>query len=445
MSFRLRLTVLASLAVAIAIVGTSFVVYYTDRHELIGQIDSDLRESQTLPPLNTVVGGPPSRAKALLQLSSGRRGKIASGPRKLPIHFRLFLPSSSAAVQVQVAPNKIGPDIPKTQFSTETIKNVPTRVLKLSLRGETVTISRPLLEVDRNLSHLRWLLVFICLGGIGAAALLGALVSGRAVAPLRRLTETTERIVETGDLSERTGQRGRDEISRLSARLDELLSSLEASLRTQRQLVADASHELRTPIATLRANVELLADPGALDADDRVELAADVRDELESMTSLVGELVELARGEELDVSPSRFRLDEVVRAAVDRAARRAPGVSFRTRLEPSLVTGVPERVERAVANLVDNARKWSPLGETIDVSVHNGLVEVRDRGPGIATEDLPLVFNRFYRSAKARGMPGAGLGLAIVKQIADAHDGSITADQAPDGGAILRLQLSPTR
>jgi two-component system sensor histidine kinase MprB len=445
MSFRLRLTVLASLAVAIAIVGTSFVVYYTDRHELIGQIDSDLRESQTLPPLNTVVGRPPTRSKALGQVSFGRGGNIVSRLRKLPVHFRLFLPSSSAAVQVQVALNKISPDIPKTQFSTETIKNVPTRVLKLSLRGETVTISRPLLEVDRNLSHLRWLLVFICLGGVGAAALLGALVSGRAVAPLRRLTETTERIVETGDLSERTGQRGRDEISRLSTRLDELLASLEASLRTQRQLVADASHELRTPIATLRANVELLADPGALDADDRVELVADVRDELESMTSLVGELVELARGEELDVAPSRFRLDEVVQAAVDRAARRAPDVSFRTRLEPSLVTGVPERVERAVANLVDNARKWSPPGETIDVSVHNGLVEVRDRGPGIAAEDLPLVFNRFYRSAKARGMPGAGLGLAIVKQIADAHDGSITADQAPDGGAILRLQLSPTR
>jgi two-component system sensor histidine kinase MprB len=445
MSFRLRLTVLASLAVAIAIVGTSFVAYYTDRHELIGQIDSDLRESQTLPPLNTVVGRPPTRSKALGQVSFGRGGNIVSRLRKLPVHFRLFLPSSSAAVQVQVAPNKISPDIPKTQFSTETIKNVPTRVLKLSLRGETVTISRPLLEVDRNLSHLRWLLVFICLGGVGAAALLGALVSGGAVAPLRRLTETTERIVETGDLSERTGQRGRDEISRLSTRLDELLASLEASLRTQRQLVADASHELRTPIATLRANVELLADPGTLDADDRVELVADVRDELESMTSLVGELVELARGEELDVAPSRFRLDEVVQAAVDRAARRAPDVSFRTRLEPSLVTGVPERVERAVANLVDNARKWSPPGETIDVSVHNGLVEVRDRGPGIPAEDLPLVFNRFYRSAKARGMPGAGLGLAIVKQIADAHDGSITADQAPDGGAILRLQLSPTR
>ena len=163
------------------------------------------------------------------------------------------------------------------------------------------------------------------------------------------------------------------------------------------------------------------------------------------MTSLVAELVELARGEEPDVAPTEFRLDEVVKEAVDRAARRAPGLSFRTRLEPSTITGVPERVERAVTNLLDNARKWSPPSETVDVAVHDGLVEVRDRGPGIAAEDAPLVFNRFYRAKAARGMPGAGLGLSIVKQIADAHGGSVSIDQAADGGAILRLQLSSTR
>jgi two-component system sensor histidine kinase MprB len=290
---------------------------------------------------------------------------------------------------------------------------------------------------------MTWL-ALICLGGVGAAALLGALVSGRALAPLRRLTETTEQIVGSGDLTQRTGQRGRDEVSRLSLRLDELLATLEGSLRTQRQLVADASHDLRTPLATLRANVELLADPGTLDAKERAELATDVRDELDAMTALVGELIELARGEERDVAPSEFRLDTLVQAAVDRSARRAPGVSFRTRLEPSRVSGIPERVERAVSNLLDNAREWSPPGETIDVCVHEGLVEVRDRGPGIAAEDLPLVFNRFYRSASARATPGAGLGLAIVKQIADAHGGTITIDRASEGGAILRLQLSPT-
>jgi len=175
------------------------------------------------------------------------------------------------------------------------------------------------------------------------------------------------------------------------------------------------------------------------------ELLADVQEELESMTTLVAELVELARGEEPDVVPREFRLDEVVQTAVDRVARRAPALSFRTKLEPSLVVGVPERVERAVSNLLDNARKWNPADKAVEVAVHDGLVEVRDHGPGIAAEDVPLVFNRFYRSRAARGMPGAGLGLSIVKQIADAHGGSVSVDQAPDGGAVLRLRLLPIR
>ena len=448
MSFRLRLTALVSLAVAVAIVGTSFVVYYTDRHELIGQVDSELSVSRTLPRIVAIAGPAPvgrggaakgGRAALRLQASPGIARKLRG--------FDIVLPRASTAVQVQIVGREAGADPAKAaaRFSTTTIKGVPTRLLTLLTPTDTVRISRSLVETDRNLAHLRWLLIFICLGGIGAAAILGALVSGRAMAPLRRLTETTERIIDTGDLSQRTGQRGRDEISRLSTRLDELLASLAQSLRAQRQLVADASHELRTPITTLRANFELLAEPGGLDADERAELMTDVREELESMTTLVAELVELARGEEPDLVPCAFRLDEIVQTAVDRTARRAPELTFRTELEPSVVNGIPERVERAVSNLLDNARKWSPASETVDVAVHDGLVEVRDRGPGIAAEDLPLVFNRFYRSASARGMPGAGLGLAIVKQIADAHGGSITIDRAPDGGAILRLQFAATR
>ena len=446
MSFRLRLTMLASLAVAVAIVGTSFVVYYTDRHELMSQVDSDLSSSLALPKLNAVVSGSIS-GFTKVGVGAGVRRSYAKGVTvpTPPGPFKLVLPRSSTAVQVTVFKRKGGGPsaAPRSKFITTTVKGMPTRAFSISSGNQIVTISRSLVDVDHNLSRLKWLLVFISLGGIGAAAILGALVSGRAVAPLRRLTESTERIVETGDLSERTGQRGRDEISRLSIRLDELLASLETSLRTQRQLVADASHELRTPITTLRANIGLLARPGALEESERTELLVDVEDELEAMTTLVGELVELARGEERDLVPREFRLDEVVQSVVDRTAKRAPTVAFRTQLEPSVIVGIPERVERAISNLLDNARKWSPSGETVDVAVHAGLVEVRDRGPGIAAEDLPLVFNRFYRSPAARGMPGAGLGLAIVKQIADAHGGSVTVDQASGGGAILRLQFAP--
>ncbi len=451
MSFRLRLTMLAAVAVAVGIVGASFAVYYADRHELLHQVDSDLLESQAVPPLQAVVGSSQVlRAKHAVGFAEG--GKVVSGGTvgtssapQLKGNFRLFLPKSSTTVQVHVRRVGAGSGSkPSSRFSTQTVNGVSARVLTLALPNETISVARSLLEVDRNLSRLRLLLVFICFGGIGAATLLGALVSGRAVAPLRRLTDTTERIVATGDLSQRTGQVGRDEISRLSARLDELLASLQLSLDTQRQLVADASHELRTPIATLRANFELLASPGTLDDRERAELLADVSGELEAMTTLVAELVELARGEELDAAPRDFRLDEVVQAAVERATRRSGDVSFHTDLEPSTVTGVPERVECAVANLLDNARKWSPAQGTVEVAVRSGRVEVRDRGPGIADEDVPLVFNRFYRSSTARGMPGAGLGLAIVKQIADAHGGSVSVERGTGGGTILRLQLSAT-
>ena len=210
------------------------------------------------------------------------------------------------------------------RLSTRTVHGTPTRTITFVSGNRLITLSRPLTTVDHDLANLRWLLLLISLGGIGVAAVLGLLVAKTAIAPLRALTEATEEIVETKDLSKRIGQTGHDEIARLASRLDELLDTLDASLRTQRQFVADASHELRTPIATLRANVEVLASSTPLTTEDRAELVADIHDELEAMTTLVTELVELARGEESDSPGQPFRLDHVVRTAVDRAAGDRP-------------------------------------------------------------------------------------------------------------------------
>lgn len=424
MTFRARVTLVTSLVVAIALLGSSLVIYFAYRSDLMRHADRQLRTGLEL--LHRT--NPP--------------------PVKKPTARRFVLPGSSTALVEHIDPAHLSRSVPafgELRFSTETIDGVPTRRVAIVGSDPAISVTRSLADIDQSLSRLRWLLALTGLGAVAAASLLGAVVSGGAIAPLRRLTETTERIAASGELSERTNLHGQDEVSRLSVQLDALLASLEAALETQRQLVADASHELRTPIATLRANVGLLIRPDELDPHEREDLVADVQDELDSMTALVSELVELAHGEDIVGESGEFRLDELVQMIVDRAARRTKKVSFRTDLEPTTVVGVRERVERAVENLLDNARKWSPDGETIDVALKHGVIEVRDRGPGIAPEDAPLVFNRFYRSVRARGTPGAGLGLAIVKQVADAHNGSVTVADAPGGGTILRLSLAASR
>lgn len=441
MTFRLRVTVMASLAVAIALVGASLVVYYVYRQDSLSQVDHELGASLGVAPLNQIL--------TVRQTFRPTRQVITTKDISSSRTFRIVLGSSGSVAEVhQVPVNVTVADFSAAapfRYRTITAKGVRSRQLTVSGPTSTVTVTRSLADIDRSLSRLRWLLVLTSMGGIAIVAILGALASGRVVAPLRRLTETTERITETGDLSARTGQRGKDEVSRLSTQLDALFTTLEQSQQAQRQFVADASHELRTPLATLRANVGLLAHPNGLTSAERTELVADVEEELESMTTLVSELVELARGDELDVEPKEFRLDQVVQSSLVRAARRTPSVVFRPDLQSTTIHGLPDRVERAVDNLLDNAQKWSPPGATVDVRVRDGMVEVRDRGPGIAADDVPFVFNRFYRSITARGAPGAGLGLAIVKQVADAHNGSVTVEDAPEGGAILRMTLSAAR
>ncbi|MBA3728460.1 MAG: HAMP domain-containing histidine kinase, partial [Actinobacteria bacterium] len=200
-------------------------------------------------------------------------------------------------------------------------------------------------------------------------------------------------------------------------------------------------HELRTPLTSLRTNIEVLARGVGLASDERERLLADVVSQLEELTLLVADVVELARGTEQNTEPEDLRLDEIVERAVQRARTHAPGVAFRTDLEPTLVRGVPSRLDRALGNLLDNAAKWSPPGGEVEVGVFAGQVVIRDHGPGIDAADLPFVFERFYRAPSARGMPGSGLGLAIVRQVAESHGGRVTVERAESGGTLFRLQL----
>jgi len=282
-------------------------------------------------------------------------------------------------------------------------------------------VAQPLSGVNHTLHRVSIYLVLIAFGGILVAAALGLVVSRAALAPVRRLTETTENVTETGDLSQRIDATGHDELSRLATSFNTMLGALEEASRAQRQLVADASHELRTPLTSLRTNIEVLAGERTLAPEDRERLLNDVVEQLGEMTSLIAELIELARAEQHPEKSEDVRLDLLARTAVERARRNRPNVTFTTDFEESMVHGAPSTIERAVANLLDNAAKWSPEGGQVEVGVHDGEVTVRDHGPGIAEEDLPYVFDRFYRASSARGLPGSGLGLAIVKQVADAH------------------------
>ena len=297
-------------------------------------------------------------------------------------------------------------------------------------------------ETNRALERLRFILILVSLGGIAAAGVAGALVSGAALAPVRRLTAAAERIAETGEPSERVPEGGQDELGRLGASFNTMLASLEESLETQRRFVADASHELRTPLTSMQTNIEVLKQHERLGAEQRQRLFDDLEREAHEMRDLIGGLLELARSEDARLERTDVQLDELVEAAVVRARARFPKLAFLVRLEPTRVEGSPDRLERAVWNLLENAGKWSSDGGSVEVSLVGGELQVRDHGPGFADEDRPLVFDRFYRSAAARSMPGAGLGLAIVREVAEAHGGTVVAENARDGGAVVRLSLN---
>ena len=449
MTFRLRLAIASAIAVALTVAIASAVVYVVMRDHLRATVDQQLQQE-------------------VAQVDQGKLRFAFSGPNPSDFNLPTIGPSVTSLymqivrddgryrlangekLKVPVTPNTVAVAASKhgSFFTDGAVGGQPMRIYTIYAgqtsegHGLALQFVRPLSDVNRTLNRLRLILLLIVGGGIAAGAAAGALVSRAALVPVRRLTGAAERIARTGDPRERvTDAGGRDELSRLGTAFNTMLAALEDSLETQRRFVADASHELRTPLTSLQTNIEVLKQQERLAPGQRSKLFADLEREAHEMRDLITALLELARAD-APQAHVEVHLDEVVAHAVERARNRFPNVTFQSTVEATTIEGSPERLERAVWNLLENAGKWTAPGSTVEVSLEDGEVRVRDHGPGIAAEDREHVFDRFYRATSARALPGSGLGLAIVRDVAEAHGGSVSAEDAPGGGALMRLRLA---
>ena len=449
MSLRTRLVLAAALAVAVAVTAAAFFVYARTRGELHGEVDATLREranavvrernrpggaaapNQAGPNGNNLLVRPPplGGAGGLVQTVDDR-GQIRTGPDTTEI------PLIDGTTEVAAGTKE-------PFFADVDVEGTPLRVYTTRFnRNMALQVARPLTETNAVISDMGLALLVTALVGVLVAAVLGFIVARAALRPVRRLTAAVEDVTETRDLSRRIETTGNDEVGRLAGSFNEMLEALDESQRAQRRLAADAGHELRTPLTSLRTNIEVLVRNESLDPADRERLVRDVNAQIVEVSAMIGGMMEIARGDEpIADEIGDVQLDRMVAGAVEEASFHWPDVRFVTDLTPSVVRGAGNRIERAVSNLLDNAGKWSPPTGQVEVAVRDGEIAVRDHGPGIAPEDVPFVFDRFWRAERARGTPGSGLGLAIVRQVADQHNATIEVEAPADGGTRMRLRF----
>ncbi|MEI7519793.1 MAG: HAMP domain-containing sensor histidine kinase [Thermoleophilia bacterium] len=447
MTLRTRLAVGAAVAVAVTVIAASLSAFLVTRARLLGDVDQSLQQqveqvlhdgrAQRMPrgPFRRGdrFGGPQFASQVIT--ASGALDGTSAGPGDIPVTAR------DKAVAAGTEPD---------YFWDAMINGVPVRGLTARLgpvladgTGAAYEVVRPIDEVRSVLSGLGIILLVVAGAGIALGAGLGWFISGRALRPVAVFTDETEDLADDGDLSRRLPEGGDDEIGRLTRVFNATLDQLEASADAQQRLVMDASHELRTPLASLRANIEVLQQSGSLPPDEHDALLRDVVQQTDELGALVTDIVHVGENANMVDEVQDVRLDDLVEASIERTRRLTPGITVLQDLSETVVDGVPERLARLVANLLDNAVKWTPADRPIEVRLHDRTLTVRDHGPGFATDDLPHVFDRFYRSPAARGMPGSGLGLSIVRQVADIHGAAVSAGNADGGGAVMTVVFPP--
>lgn len=440
LSLASRVTMLATLAVGLTLAVVSIAVYLTVRMQLVDSLDESLMRrayaaAEARFADSGVVGTipPATFAAADIKIAVIRSGVVESTP--IGDAARPYVGTQEFAVAGgDLAHSVRTVDITGTDFRVVAVAAGP---------GTALVLAQSMQPTHAVLDRLGVVFWVVGIGGMLVAGMAGWVVATNSLRPIRRLTAAAEQVARTQQLApiEVTGD---DELARLTIAFNSMLVALDASQQRQRQLVADAGHELRTPLTSLRTNIELLTQSeggSELTPQTRKELLADAHAQVEELSTLVGDLVELARDEPLVRAPEPADLAQLVASGVERVRRRAMDVQFDVAVQPWLVVGEPQLIERAVTNLLDNAAKWSPPGGRVTVRLQDGQLTVADQGPGISDEDLPHVFERFYRSREARTLPGSGLGLAIVQQTAHRHGGSVSAERADGGGAKFQLRL----
>jgi two-component system sensor histidine kinase MprB len=457
MPLRRRISIIAAATVAIAVAIAVLSCYFIVRGKLVGQLDSELTSQA-----QRVQSGDLGALSRGTQLPGNSANGGAYAPyvqyvktsgKRYPVQGNAYLPTNAAITAVAKGKaNNVLETVTTTDGSRLRVIAFHSSAHYFNDPAETfpiaVELARPLGPVESVLTSLRWILTLLFLTVVGLAALLARMAARRVMKPLAEVTATAQMIGETDDLSRRIAVHEADEVGQLATSFNEMLERLEtsraqldASVIAQRQLVADASHELRTPVTSLRTNIEVLLSGAELEDDDRTRLLTDVVEQSEELSNLVSDLIEVARGDTPPTNLEDLRLDRLAEDGVDRARRNAPSVEFREQLAPVSVHGNPDRLMRAINNLLDNAALHAGHGGPVEVTVDATGLTVRDHGDGIAEADLPHLFDRFYRGANSRARMGSGLGLSIVRQAAEQHSGSVSVANAPDGGAVFTLSL----
>ena len=450
MSFRTRLGLLVAAAVAVTVVAVSAAALWAARIEARAALDGQL--DNRIAPLIATRGRLPELSDIRFFGRFIPRDVLAQvvAPGGTVIY------KSHEVLPVPSAVRELADGESRRQRHLSDIKvdGVRLRVLSVAMEpGGALMVARPLNEVDDNLAGLRNTLAVVAVVGVAGAGLLGFVVAGRAIRPVRRLTDAARKVARTQDLDQPIEPERDDELGELARSFNAMLEALAQSRDQQQRLVTDAGHELRTPLTSIRTNIELLAraEPSAhlaLDGPERRRMLDDVLFELDELTELVTELVELATDQRSQGEPALVDLAALADAVVERHRRRS-STEFATSFQPASVTANAALIERALSNLVDNAVKWSPAGEIIEVTVaadgDDAVVRVRDRGPGIEPQLRSLVFERFFRAPEARALPGSGLGLSIVDYVARSHDGTVAVVDTDGPGATVefRLPLTP--